>query len=110
MIAGIAITLLALGGACGIVRLLLGPTLADRVIALDVVLVAAMGAIAVFAASGGSTANLAILSVIAIVAFTVTVVTSRHIETRSEAAPATGIGRRPVDDDPSREIRGGGKP
>jgi multisubunit Na+/H+ antiporter MnhF subunit len=55
--------------------------LADRVISLDVALVALMGAIGVRVAETGETLYIGILVVIAIVAFTATVVLSRFIET-----------------------------
>ena len=65
---------------CAAIRLLRGPTLADRVIALDVVLISLMGGIAVDAAETGETVYLNALVVIAIVGFTATVAVSRFIE------------------------------
>jgi len=63
------------------VRLVRGPSLADRVISLDAALVALMGAIGTRVAETGDTLYIGILVVIAIVAFTATVVLSRFIET-----------------------------
>lgn len=80
MIATIALALLILTAACGGVRLFRGPSLADRVISLDVVLISLMGGIAVHAAETGSSAFLGLLVVIAIVGFTATVAASRFIE------------------------------
>lgn len=80
MIATIAIALFVLTAVCGGVRLFRGPDLADRVIALDVVLISLMGAIAVDAADSGSAAYLDLLVVIAIIGFTATVAASRFIE------------------------------
>ncbi len=69
-----------LTGLCGVFRLLAGPSLADRIIALDVILMALMGAITVDAARRGDTTNVVILVVLAIVGFTATVAASRFIE------------------------------
>lgn len=80
MIATIAITAFIVTAACGAVALLRGPTLADRVVALDVILISLMGGIAVDAADSGSTTYLDLLVVIAIVGFTATVAASRFIE------------------------------
>ena len=80
MIATIAIVLLLVAAVVAAVRVFRGPRLADRVIALDLVLVALMTAIVVDAAESGSTAGLDLLVVIAIVGFTTTVAVSRFIE------------------------------
>lgn len=80
MITTIAYTAFLATAACAAVRLLRGPTLADRVVALDVALVSLMGAIATHSADTGSTVYLDLLVVIAIVGFTATVAASRFIE------------------------------
>lgn len=80
MIADIAIALLFVAAFLASIRLLRGPSLADRIIALDVMLVSLMGAIAIRAAATSDTAYLGIVSLIAIVAFTATVTLSRFIE------------------------------
>jgi multicomponent Na+:H+ antiporter subunit F len=81
VIADIAVALFLLTGVLAGIRLVWGPSLADRVISLDVALVALMGAIGVRIAETGETLYIGILVVIAIVAFTATVVLSRFIET-----------------------------
>jgi multicomponent Na+:H+ antiporter subunit F len=81
MIAEIAIGVFMLTGVLAGIRLVRGPTLADRVISLDVGLVALMGAMGTLAAETGETLYVDILVVIAIVAFAATVVLSRFIET-----------------------------
>jgi multicomponent Na+:H+ antiporter subunit F len=81
VIADIAVAIFLVGGVLAGIRLVRGPTLADRVISLDVALVALMGAIGVRIAETGDTLYIGILVVIAIVAFTATVVLSRFIET-----------------------------
>ena len=81
MIADIAVAIFLLSGVLAGIRLVWGPSLADRVISLDAALVALMGAIGVRIAETGDTLYIGILVVIAIVAFTATVVLSRFIET-----------------------------
>lgn len=81
MIADVAVAVFVLAGVLAGVRLVKGPSLADRVISLDAALVALMGAIGVRIAETGDSLYVGILVVIAIVAFTATVVVSRYIET-----------------------------
>ena len=73
---------LLVGAAAAVYRLVIGPTLADRVIALDLLLVALMTGIVVDAAHRDSTTWLNLLVVIAIVGFTATVAVSRFMEQR----------------------------
>ncbi len=80
MIAELVVGGFVVAGICAGLRLLRGPSLADRIVALDVALMSLMGAIAVDAADSGSTTNLDLLVVIAIVGFTATVAASRFIE------------------------------
>jgi multicomponent Na+:H+ antiporter subunit F len=80
MIGAIAIGAFLIAGVAAGVRLAIGPSLADRMAALDVMLLSLMGAIAVDAAATGDTTNLYLLVVIAIVGFTATVAVSRFIE------------------------------
>jgi multicomponent Na+:H+ antiporter subunit F len=81
MIANIAIGIFLIAGLLAGIRLILGPSLADRVISLDAALVALMGAIGTRVAETGDTLYVGVLVVIAIVAFTATVALSRFIET-----------------------------
>ena len=80
MILTLALTLFFIAGLCGTYRLLVGPDLADRIIALDVTLMSLMGAITVDAAMRSDTKYLVLLVVIAIVGFTATVAASRFLE------------------------------
>ena len=75
-----ALGLFVLSGLLGAVRLMKGPQLSDRIVALDVTLISLMGAITVDAARTGRTENLVILVVLAIIGFTATVAASRFIE------------------------------
>lgn len=76
----VAIIGFGLAGLCGTVRLLAGPTLADRIIALDVTLISLMGAITVDAARRDDPTYLILLVVLSIVGFTATVAASRFLE------------------------------
>ena len=80
MIATIAMGAFALAAAASAIRVLLGPSLADRMAALDAALLSLMGAVVVDAAATGDTTNLVLLVVISIVGFTATVAASRFIE------------------------------
>ena len=57
MIGAIAIGAFLIAGVAAGVRLAIGPSLADRMAALDVMLLSLMGAIAVDAAATGDTTN-----------------------------------------------------
>ena len=65
-----------------IVRALRGPTLTDRMVALDLVLLLFAGALAAQSARAGSTVFFPVLIVIALVAFASTVLVARFIEWR----------------------------
>lgn len=80
MIEILAICCFALAGLFGIHRLLRGPDLGDRIIALDVTLMSLMGGIAVAAAITGDETHLVALAVISIVGFTATIAGARFIE------------------------------
>ena len=76
----IAIVGFVVAGLCGTYRLLAGPSLADRIMALDVTLISLMGAITVDAAARQDATYLVMLVVLAIVGFTATVTASRFLE------------------------------
>lgn len=75
---------LVFSGVCGAIRLLKGESLADRVIALDVVLISLMSGIAVDAAATGSGIGLDLLVVVAIIGFTAAVAATRFVEYDAE--------------------------
>jgi multicomponent Na+:H+ antiporter subunit F len=83
---GIAVDLIQviLGVAAipALVRVVKGPTLADRVIALDLILFLLAGGIAVHAAREGATGFIPIVIAVALVAFAGTVLVARFIEWR----------------------------
>lgn len=78
--AGLA--LIALGGLMALVRLARGPSLADRVLALDFLSLAAVGASGLYAMLSGRTVFLDVGLVIAVAAFVATVAFGVHIERR----------------------------
>lgn len=80
MIVAIAFGGLALAAAGAVARLLIGRTLADRIIALDVLLVCVMSGITIDAAVSGDPTLLNLLVVIAIIGFTATVAATRFME------------------------------
>ena len=79
MITGAAIVVFAIAFSFGAYRLLTGPDLADRIIAMDVTLVSLMGAIIVDAVRRDDRTNLIVLVVLAIIGFTGTVAASRFL-------------------------------
>jgi multicomponent Na+:H+ antiporter subunit F len=78
----VALVLLALAGAGFFTRLLLGPTLADRVVALDGLIVTSVAAIVVNAARVDSALFLDVAVVVALVGFVGTAAAARFIEQR----------------------------
>ena len=91
--------------AAGLYRLVRGPTLADRVIALDLMLIALMAGIAIDAGVRSDPTWLNLLVVIAIIGFTATVASTAFMERQAEELhDATPHGEHgPMDlDGPSR--------
>jgi multicomponent Na+:H+ antiporter subunit F len=79
---GIVFALLAVAGLCFFVRLAVGPSLADRVVALDGLVITVVAAVAVDAARTGSSRFLDAVVVIALVGFVGTTAAARFIEQR----------------------------
>lgn len=79
----VALTLLTVGLAFTVVRLLRGPTLPDRVLALDLVTVLALGFIAVFAIRTGFALYLDLAIALALVGFLSTVAFARYVLQRA---------------------------
>lgn len=78
----IALTLLAVAGACCLMRLLLGPTLPDRIVALDALLLVVLSSLLVQAARSGDGLYLVVVVVVALVGFVGTVTAGRFVERR----------------------------
>lgn len=78
----LAFAFLALGGLLCLVHLARGPSTADRIAALDLLLVVVVSAIAVQAARTGEGTYLDVLVVVALLGFVGTVTVARFIERR----------------------------
>jgi multicomponent Na+:H+ antiporter subunit F len=76
----IALTMLAVAAAIAFVRVLLGPTLPDRVVSVDLVGVLIVGIAVVAAAGTGVEAFLDVALVLALISFVGTVAYARYIE------------------------------
>lgn len=77
-----ALVLLSLAGACFFARLVIGPSLADRVVALDGLVISLVSALALEAARSGSPLFIDAIVVIALVGFVGTSAAARFIEER----------------------------
>jgi multicomponent Na+:H+ antiporter subunit F len=75
-----ALAMLAVAAALAFVRLLRGPTLPDRVVALDLIGVLIVCVIVAVAATSGQQTYLDVAIVIALVSFVGTVAYARYIE------------------------------
>lgn len=78
----VALGLLALAGTCFVIRLVRGPTIADRVVALDGLVVTIVATIVVDAARRRSAVFLDVAVVVAFVGFVGTAAAARFIEQR----------------------------
>jgi multicomponent Na+:H+ antiporter subunit F len=87
-----ALVLLSLAMLLAVVRLARGPTLADRVLALDLMTTLAVGYIATFAVRTGFTLYLDIAIAIGLVGFLSTVAFARYLLTRGERRAAAESG------------------
>lgn len=92
--AGIAFAFILAGFACALYRVMRGPTLADRVVALDLVTLLAVAFLGVFAIVSDVSAFLDVAITLALVGFLATLAFARYAEKR---AARTG-GREVLDD------------
>ncbi len=76
----VVLAVMTLAIAIALVRLIVGPTLADRVVALDLIGALAAGTIAATAIHSGAPALLDAAVVVGLVAFVGTVALARHVE------------------------------
>jgi multicomponent Na+:H+ antiporter subunit F len=79
-----AFVMLGASGLLTVARLVRGPTFADRVVALDTLLLVVVSGVAVDAASTGRSDFLPVLVLAAIIAFVGTAFAARFIEARGE--------------------------
>jgi multicomponent Na+:H+ antiporter subunit F len=80
-IAGI---LLVIAAAAALVRILLGPSVADRMVALDTLLFIGVAGLAVHVVRTGDTTYVPVLVVAVLIAFVGTVVVARYIEAETK--------------------------
>lgn len=79
---GVALGLLGVAGVLCLLRLVRGPGVPDRIVALDALLVVVLNAVVVQAARTGDGTYLLVLAVVALVGFTGTVTAARFVERR----------------------------
>ncbi len=72
-------------GLCGVYRLLKGPSLPDRIMALDLMLTSLMGVIVIDAVRRHETGYLVLPVVLAIIAFTATVAGAWFVEAQADS-------------------------
>lgn len=82
LVTSIALILLGLAMLAAIIRLLLGPTLADRILSLDTITVLAVGVVGVFALRTGLYLYTDIAIAVALVGFLSTVAFARYLLSR----------------------------
>lgn len=78
----VALVLLAVAAVVLVVRILVGPSVADRVVAIDALLVVVISGLAVNAAATGRTAFIDVAVVVGLLGFVGTGVAARFIERR----------------------------
>lgn len=82
LLTAVLLGMLAVAGALCVVRLVRGDSLADRIVALDTLLVVVVGGIAVQAVRTGDGIYLDVMLVAALLGFTGTSLVARFIERR----------------------------
>ncbi|MFO7281465.1 MAG: monovalent cation/H+ antiporter complex subunit F [Thermoanaerobacterales bacterium] len=82
LVIALALVLLLVAGACYLVRLVVGPSLADRIVALDGLVVVIVAAVFVDAVRDDSPRFLDITLVVAMVGFTGATAAARFVERR----------------------------
>lgn len=88
-----ALLMLGVAGLCFAFRLVRGPSLSDRVIGLDGLVIVGVGAVAVRAMASGNGAFLPVLVVVTLVGFVGTAASARFIEGRADRRNADEGGR-----------------
>jgi multicomponent Na+:H+ antiporter subunit F len=96
----IALGLLTLAVLFTLVRLVRGPTLADRIVALDLLTTLAVSLIAVFALRTGVSLQLDIALALCLVGFVSTIALARYLLSRALADSARSGSRQPGGETP----------
>jgi len=80
----LAAIFLVIGAAAAIVRVTIGPSVADRMVALDTLVFIGVAGLGVYIVRTGDTTYVSVLVVAILVAFLGTVVVARYIEAETE--------------------------
>lgn len=80
----IASVFLAVGATFALIRVVIGPSVADRMVALDTLLFIGVGELGVYIVATGSTIFIPVAVVAVLTAFISTVVVARYIEAETD--------------------------
>lgn len=80
----IAGALLAIAALASVVRVVRGPSVADRMVALDTLLFIGVGGLGVYIVATGDTTYIAVLVIAVLTAFISTVIVARYIEAETD--------------------------
>lgn len=80
----IAGALLAVAAVASVVRVVRGPSVADRMVALDTLLFVGVGGLGVYVVVTGDTTYIAVLVIAVLTAFISTVIVARYIEAETD--------------------------
>ena len=84
LVTTIAFALLGLGMLFTLIRLVLGPTLADRILALDVLTTLGVGIIATFAVHVGQTVYIDVAIALCLMGYVATISFAKYLISRGE--------------------------
>ncbi len=76
----ISLSLMALAMMLAVIRLIRGPSLPDRVVALDLLSILAAGITAIYAIASGQAVFLDVATILALISFLGTVAFARYVE------------------------------
>lgn len=83
IVTGVAAILLVVAAIASVVRIVAGPSVADRMVALDTLLFTGVGGLGVYIVRTGDTSYVPVLVVAVLTAFVSTVVVARYIESET---------------------------
>lgn len=75
---------LVIAGVLSVARVVMGPSVADRMVALDTLLFVGVGALGVYIVATGDTTYIPVLVVAVLTAFISTVIVARYIEAETD--------------------------
>jgi multicomponent Na+:H+ antiporter subunit F len=76
----ISLSMMAIAMMLAVARLIRGPTLPDRVVALDLISILVAGATAIYAVASGQSVFLDVATILALISFLGTVAFARYVE------------------------------